>query len=452
MNSYIDHSSQGVVGSYYPTPGSTNVVVDPHHHHHPHQHHAAAAAAAYRSFSPSSLSQQQSTYNNLSRTSNHHNSSTSSSSSAANDTSPTNSSYTDALSVVGGGGTTTSSFDTSDLNGPKDQCAFKTPDHSSSVSPSSSSSGWTTVPVVRPKDVGGYAGSCSYSAYHHQTWTVPDPTAVADYRTASALVDPYGTGLGRSPFDTGVYGHGASSCAQVTTNGEFWNHVHHVSTNILFCFLAGDNTLTALSGYTDPSSAFSTDGHNSNTYLHHHPHLNHHSVLHPHHQLHPHHPHHPHHPSARPGGLAASVTAAAPVPTYKWMQVKRNVPKPGWYSFHFSNCRHLSSSNITQKLLSYHVPSWLGYKWLLFSKDRQCFPSFPPFYWNVTKREWAWDRMSERSCQVHKSHWEDTVVCRLWRGWTHLPPLSHHIFFPWKGDNMISQQERRTQESLGQGQ
>ena len=44
-------------------------------------------------------------------------------------------------------------------------------------------------------------------------------------------------------------------------------------------------------------------------------HLNHHLASHLH-----------HHQSRTPGN---SITAAAPVPTYKWMQVKRNVPKPG---------------------------------------------------------------------------------------------------------------------------
>lgn len=40
---------------------------------------------------------------------------------------------------------------------------------------------------------------------------------------------------------------------------------------------------------------------------------------------HLHHP--PHHHHGRPG--QNPVSTAAPVPTYKWMQVKRNVPKPG---------------------------------------------------------------------------------------------------------------------------
>ena len=44
---------------------------------------------------------------------------------------------------------------------------------------------------------------------------------------------------------------------------------------------------------------------------------------------HLHHP--PHHHHGRTGQNA--VTAAAPVPTYKWMQVKRNVPKPGEFKF-----------------------------------------------------------------------------------------------------------------------
>lgn len=50
-------------------------------------------------------------------------------------------------------------------------------------------------------------------------------------------------------------------------------------------------------------------------------HLNHHLASHLHVSQ------HHHHQNGRSGGN--SVTAAAPVPTYKWMQVKRNVPKPG---------------------------------------------------------------------------------------------------------------------------
>ncbi|RWS28165.1 homeobox protein Hox-B1b-like protein [Leptotrombidium deliense] len=55
-------------------------------------------------------------------------------------------------------------------------------------------------------------------------------------------------------------------------------------------------------------------------------HLNH-IASHLHHS--PHHHHH-HHGGGRPAITGVSpVSAAAPVPTYKWMQVKRNVPKPG---------------------------------------------------------------------------------------------------------------------------
>lgn len=63
-------------------------------------------------------------------------------------------------------------------------------------------------------------------------------------------------------------------------------------------------------------------------------HLNHHLASHIH--------HHQHHQSRTSGN---SITAAAPVPTYKWMQVKRNVPKPGkitnlWHELlGFSNVR-----------------------------------------------------------------------------------------------------------------
>lgn len=69
-------------------------------------------------------------------------------------------------------------------------------------------------------------------------------------------------------------------------------------------------------------------------------HLNHLSHLH----VSPHHHHHHH-----PNGRTNSVSAAAPVPTYKWMQVKRNVPKPGEYTSLVSvsisgrhSCSHLS--------------------------------------------------------------------------------------------------------------
>lgn len=54
-------------------------------------------------------------------------------------------------------------------------------------------------------------------------------------------------------------------------------------------------------------------------------HLNH-LTSHLHHPAH----HHHHHHGGRSGSNA--VTAAAPVPTYKWMQVKRNVPKPGKFA------------------------------------------------------------------------------------------------------------------------
>jgi hypothetical protein len=55
-------------------------------------------------------------------------------------------------------------------------------------------------------------------------------------------------------------------------------------------------------------------------------HLNH-LASHLHHS--PHHHHHHHHTNTRHGpSQANSVIAAAPVPQYKWMQVKRNIPKP----------------------------------------------------------------------------------------------------------------------------
>ena len=60
-------------------------------------------------------------------------------------------------------------------------------------------------------------------------------------------------------------------------------------------------------------------------------HLNHHLASHLHVSQ------HHHHPNGRTGGN--SVTAVNPVPTYKWMQVKRNVPKPGKY------CRSRVSHN-----------------------------------------------------------------------------------------------------------
>ena len=53
------------------------------------------------------------------------------------------------------------------------------------------------------------------------------------------------------------------------------------------------------------------------------------SQLHHHHQ--PHHHSHLHHHHPR-GGLNAPGSVVAPVTTYKWMQVKRNVPKPGMSS------------------------------------------------------------------------------------------------------------------------
>ena len=59
-------------------------------------------------------------------------------------------------------------------------------------------------------------------------------------------------------------------------------------------------------------------------------HLNHLSS-HLHHSPHHHHHHHHHHVSGTRTGVSgvSSVAAASPMPTYKWMQVKRNVPKPG---------------------------------------------------------------------------------------------------------------------------
>lgn len=52
--------------------------------------------------------------------------------------------------------------------------------------------------------------------------------------------------------------------------------------------------------------------------------------LHHMHQNSPHHPHHHHQPH---GG--SSTSSQSNVPTYKWMQVKRNVPKPGNLETHF---------------------------------------------------------------------------------------------------------------------
>lgn len=58
---------------------------------------------------------------------------------------------------------------------------------------------------------------------------------------------------------------------------------------------------------------------------------------------------HHHHPNGRSAGN--SVTAAAPVPTYKWMQVKRNVPKPGEYCHvsHTISARHSCSHLLQSK-------------------------------------------------------------------------------------------------------
>ena len=69
--------------------------------------------------------------------------------------------------------------------------------------------------------------------------------------------------------------------------------------------------------YADPSTAFdiSCSQLNGSTAYH----LNHHLASHLHVTQH-------HHSSSR---VAGHSTAPAPVPTYKWMQVKRNVPKPG---------------------------------------------------------------------------------------------------------------------------
>ncbi|XP_054162287.1 homeobox protein Hox-A1-like [Oppia nitens] len=54
-------------------------------------------------------------------------------------------------------------------------------------------------------------------------------------------------------------------------------------------------------------------------------HLNH-LASHLHHS--PHHTHHPHHHSASTRQSQNNSISAAPVPQYKWMQVKRNIPKP----------------------------------------------------------------------------------------------------------------------------
>ncbi|KAI1290413.1 Homeobox -like protein [Halotydeus destructor] len=82
-------------------------------------------------------------------------------------------------------------------------------------------------------------------------------------------------------------------------------------------------------------------------------HLNHLSS-HLHHSVsnHPHHGHHGGHLShhggrgGAPGGLSgphSAVAAAAPVPTYKWMQVKRNVPKPVTPQFGYNGQTMLGS-------------------------------------------------------------------------------------------------------------
>jgi hypothetical protein len=70
--------------------------------------------------------------------------------------------------------------------------------------------------------------------------------------------------------------------------------------------------------YGDPSAFDMCSQLNGSAY-----HLNHHIASHLHVSQH----HHHHHPNGRPAGNSV----ATPVTQYKWMQVKRNVPKPGEY-------------------------------------------------------------------------------------------------------------------------
>lgn len=95
-------------------------------------------------------------------------------------------------------------------------------------------------------------------------------------------------------------------------------------------------------------------------------HLNH-LTSHLHHSPHHHHHHH-HHPTTRHGpSQANSVIAAAPVPQYKWMQVKRNIPKP--------NREFIFIFNFV--LISYNIRhSYPSYQYLLNYNEMQCYRDY----------------------------------------------------------------------------
>lgn len=114
------------------------------------------------------------------------------------------------------------------------------------------------------------------------------------------------------------------NCPPVSTG----QYPSYLDSNLLARRSGGSLNQTALhSTYSDPTSPsidykfdVTCNQLNGNPY-----HLNHHLASHLHHSQH--HLHHYSHASVRQQGNN-SVISAAPVPQYKWMQVKRNVPKP----------------------------------------------------------------------------------------------------------------------------
>lgn len=112
-----------------------------------------------------------------------------------------------------------------------------------------------------------------------------------------------------------------SDCAvRTSVSGQVGNGGQYYLDPSLLSRRNGTSTHQALHSYVDSSSFtdMTCNQLNGSPY-----HLNHLSHLH-----HPPHHHHHHHGGARHAG-GNSVIAAAPVPQYKWMQVKRNIPKPG---------------------------------------------------------------------------------------------------------------------------
>lgn len=97
------------------------------------------------------------------------------------------------------------------------------------------------------------------------------------------------------------------------------------------------NAAALSSPYADPSGHYSDlacNQLNGTTYHHHLNHLTNHlqSTHHPHHHHHPSHHHHHHHHTSQARNTNqnanSNLLTTAPVPQYKWMQVKRNIPKP----------------------------------------------------------------------------------------------------------------------------